>query len=123
MPYKDKAKNDACKKRYRENNRADLANKSKIRYANSREKWYDYELKKNYGVSIEEYTAKLDAQEGVCAICGGVNKNGFRLCWDHDHKTNLARGILCRRCNTLLGLCDDNTEILISMIGYLKEYE
>jgi len=39
---------------------------------------------------------------------------------DHDHKTGKVRGILCPRDNTLLGLIQDNPEILKNVLKYLK---
>ncbi len=35
-------------------------------------------------------------QSGRCAICG-TNWHGLAI--DHDHETNLVRGLLCSRCN------------------------
>jgi hypothetical protein len=40
-----------------------------------------------------------DWHEGRCAICGGRAE-----VTDHDHKTGLVRGRLCRSCNTLEGM-------------------
>lgn len=45
----------------------------------------------------------LEAQGGVCAICGGDDprsKHGWHL--DHDHETGVVRGVLCFRCNVVL---------------------
>ena len=48
-------------------------------------------------------------QDGHCAVCGATGK----LVADHDHKTGLLRGLLCRACNqregargSLLMRCD-----------------
>jgi hypothetical protein len=112
----------SSKAKYRSKNRDILALQTRERYAYNSELWYDYGLRRLRGITIEEYKTKLNLQGGICAICGGVNKNGSRLCLDHDHKTNLNRGILCRKCNTLLGLCNDDISILENMIGYLREY-
>lgn len=38
-----------------------------------------------------------DWQEGRCAFCGW---DGDRLVRDHDHDTDLIRGLLCGPCNT-----------------------
>jgi hypothetical protein len=125
MPYKDKEKNKACKTRYRESNREKIRSQALDRYyaETDRERWYNYELKKHYGIDLIEYKDRLEAQNNVCRICGGVNKNGSRLCVDHDHTNGKIRGLLCKRCNTLLGLCGDSVEILMSMISYLREFE
>lgn len=53
---------------------------------------------------------------GICEICG---EDGL-VDRDHDHKTNLDRGILCRRCNLGLGQFRDNLEFLRAAIRYLE---
>lgn len=39
--------------------------------------------------------------QGRCAICGSF---GEHLVQDHDHKTGLDRGLLCRSCNVREGM-------------------
>lgn len=63
-----------------------------------------YRLKRRYGITAEQYDALLEAQGGVCAICGEPPK-GKALHVDHDHATGGVRGLLCggyRSCNTTL---------------------
>lgn len=55
----------------------------------------------------------------VCGILGSDTKRG--LCYDHDHKTNQFRGWICTRCNTALGMVNDNVWLLSSLIKYLKQ--
>ena len=50
-------------------------------------------------------------------------ENEQDLSIDHDHKTRKVRGLLCPKCNNLLGSCDDNIEILNSAISYLEHYK
>ena len=61
----------------------------------------------------EQIQALRDKQQGKCAIC---HKIRF-LVLDHDHKTNKARGYLCRGCNTKLAGLDD-----IDFMGRAREY-
>lgn len=43
-------------------------------------------------------------QAGRCAVCGRVPGLAHpRLAEDHDHRTGLVRGWLCRSCNSLEG--------------------
>lgn len=56
---------------------------------------------KQLGVSDDDYARMLEAQGGVCAICGNPPKSR-RLHVDHDHRTGKVRGLLCFRCNRAL---------------------
>ena len=76
-------------------------------------------LKKNYGLSLEEYAALLAAQGGVCAICSR-EPEGRNFPVDHDHRTNMVRGILCHPCNLGLGSFKESDHLLLSAIRYLK---
>lgn len=60
-------------------------------------------MQQRYGITLEEYNAKLEEQGGVCAICEEECKTGGRLDIDHSHLTGEVRGLLCRRCNLRLG--------------------
>lgn len=73
--------------------------------------------KKRYGITKEEMNSMIDAQGGVCAICGQQNPNHI----DHDHKSKIVRGVLCFSCNRGLGKFEDDTSLLRQAIRYLKE--
>lgn len=72
----------------------------------------------------EELRRRRDAQGNVCAICctAPATPQGFaELQIDHDHRTGRVRGLLCRRCNLMLGLADDEIARLYAAIAYLKD--
>lgn len=71
-----------------------------------------------YGMSAGEYDRLLAAQDGACAICNKPPA-GRRLEVDHDHRTLEIRGLLCRGCNVMVGLADDDIEVLDTAIAYL----
>ena len=80
-------------------------------------------LKYKYGITKDEYEKMLLQQDGKCAICGTTNarhNKGNNLLVDHCHDSLKVRGLLCNRCNTTLGLINDNVSILNKMIEYLK---
>ena len=79
-------------------------------------------LKRNYNITLEEYDRLLDEQDGVCAICGGINSNGRRLSVDHDHDTGKIRGLLCGNCNVGIGHLQDDPEVLAAAIGYILKH-
>lgn len=74
-------------------------------------------LKSRYGITIEQYAAMFDSQNGACAICR-MKPDRIRLHVDHCHKTGVVRGLLCFKCNAILGHAQDN----ISVLDAAKEY-
>lgn len=75
-----------------------------------------------FGLSVEEYNEMKESQLGVCAICNRPEVTGRELSVDHNHTTGQIRGLLCYKCNTMLGHISENEEILIKMIFYLRQY-
>jgi hypothetical protein len=73
------------------------------------EKRYDIRLRHRYGPDADKHNAEqLQSQGGFCAICSkpqiGSKQDHNQ---DHDHKTGRLRGILCQRCNSMLGGLED----------------
>ena len=69
-------------------------------------------IKKLYGITIEEY----DAIGSSCQICEAKE----RLALDHCHVSNNLRGKLCNCCNRALGLFGDDPEKLRRAALYLE---
>jgi len=82
---------------------------------------------RKFGLTDASWQVMSDAQGGVCAVCRrpetavlyGVVKT---LSVDHCHVTGLNRGLLCSRCNPMLGYAEDNIETLEAAIAYLRSY-
>ena len=112
---KGKATKRLCDKRYRDNNREKIREYNKIRGY-----WYESKIKKEKAQLI------LDKQNGLCAICGIsitlISNTNHSACIDHCHKTNKIRGALCRKCNSGIGLLNDDINLLQNSINYLKKY-
>lgn len=85
-------------------------------YQQNKETHQAYKRKLAYGVTQEQYERLLDSQGGVCALCLKPPKSP---CIDHDHHSGSARGVLCKPCNSSLGLAHDNPETLKRMLIYL----
>ena len=76
---------------------------------------------KSKGLSVEQYDRFFTQQRGRCAICRRSQKLfSTRLCVDHCHRTGRVRGLLCRPCNSALGLFQDKERILLRAATYLK---
>ena len=86
-------------------------------------------LKFKYGIEKEEYLDKLSKQGGRCKICldfeEDVDKRTGKvksLSVDHNHETKQIRDLLCRRCNTSLGLLKEDPKIIQNMLNYLQKH-
>ena len=78
----------------------------------------DYNLRKRYGITLEQFESILAAQGNVCAVC----KQGDKVfCLDHNHKTLKVRGILCLNCNLrVIGGARDQDHKLINAAEYVQ---
>lgn len=84
-------------------------------------------LRKKFGIGIQEYDEMLEKQGGVCAICNEeevtVRQGRVQsLSVDHCHETGNIRGLLCNSCNRALGKFKDSIEHLLAAASYLEEH-
>lgn len=91
-----------------------IKNKDKIAESNRHS-----HIKKKYGLDKKAYEIMLKTQDGACAIC----KDQKPLAVDHNHESGDIRGLLCRACNTALGMFKDNIEVLTNAISYLNNFK
>ena len=80
-----------------------------------------------YGITPEEFEAKLEYQNGRCMICGRPPKlEGVRaasqLHQDHDHKTGQNRDLLCNSCNQGIGYLKDDPALLRAAADYIDRH-
>lgn len=66
---------------------------------------------RRYGLSAADMAALTGA---ACDVCGRPGQHV-----DHDHATGAVRGLLCRACNTALGMVEDDPDRLYALILYL----
>lgn len=87
---------------------------------NNPEKSYNKSMRhhymREYGLTIDQVQIMEERQGGLCLIC----KQAKKLVVDHCHETGVVRGLLCKHCNTGIGLFKEDIQILESAIGYLK---
>ena len=105
-------------RKYGQKNREKKRESDCERYKKNPEKYRENHLKRNYGITIDEYNSLFEKQEGRCAIY----KEKKPLHVDHCHKTDKDRGLLCVNCNTSLGGFQDNQDYLQSAIQYLQPF-
>lgn len=79
------------------------------------------ELKRAYGITLDDYFDMLEKQGGKCAICGGDQIERYKyFSVDHCHTKGHIRGLLCDSCNRGLGFFRDNPDTLSKAIRYLN---
>jgi hypothetical protein len=85
-----------------------------------------------HGISSDQFADLLDRQNGLCAVCASPSP-GPRGTWyvDHDHKCcpskdscgKCVRGLLCQKCNSGLGMFNDDADTMFRAWIYLVDYE
>lgn len=89
--------------------------------------WQRIQKLKRHGVPDADIPALLlEAASGTCHSCGGPATparpgSDPRLHVDHDHGTNAYRGLLCKPCNTALGLLGDDVDRIMALAAYLLQ--
>lgn len=78
-------------------------------------------LKREYGLTLEDFDKRSEKQSGLCAVCGRL-PGAVGLVIDHDHETGVVRDLLCGKCNSVLGFVNDNPIILRQAIAYLERH-
>ena len=81
---------------------------------------YHYDSGKRTTLSVEQV---VEIKKNGCNSCGSKE----RITLDHDHSIcneeksceKCVRGALCHKCNTALGLLDDNIDSILSLAAYL----
>ena len=80
----------------------------------------------NYGITEKVFDETLALQKGLCAICGtrldiarSLRDRGPHV--DHDHATGRMRGILCGKCNTGIGMFNDDVSLIRRAGRYLRK--
>lgn len=85
-------------------------------------------LMRQFSITVDEYAKMFDKQKGACKICSsplicfdGTKRDSERPTVDHCHETGKVRGLLCHKCNSGLGLFNDNPELLQRAINYIND--
>jgi hypothetical protein len=81
--------------------------------------------RRTYGLDLDQLREMFEAQGGLCPVClrelrpwSALGPGSNHV--DHCHATGKVRGLLCPRCNRLLGCARDETDTLTRAISYLQ---
>lgn len=95
--------------------------KARMRLYYRRGKGFEIQLKRTYGISVEDWARLYNNQNGKCVLC--LIKLGFGRTTqvDHDHRTKKVRGLLCATCNRGVAWVENRENLdLKRVIAYLK---
>lgn len=114
-----KANPEKCKE-YRARYKEKHADRIAAQTAAGKDRWRRMRKAKLYGLTCEQ-VEQLE-QQTHCPICGSefTKERKSQRCFDHCHSTGKFRGVICIRCNTALGMMNDNTQALRNAITYLE---
>lgn len=75
---------------------------------------------RKYGLTQELYDELLLSQNGLCPGCGtdDPGPKGWNI--DHCHKSGKVRALLCMRCNTTLGLMEEDPSLLRRLADFAE---
>lgn len=127
-----KRQKENCKRWYRRNKkRADAnsrawASRNRKRVCKQSKEWRKKHpkrakatrFKRQYGITLEDFSAVRKTQKNRCAICYKRFLKSPHV--DHDHETGEFRGLLCLTCNAGIGLLKDSIVIVESAAKYLR---
>lgn len=117
----DKKRNNEARKKYYQRNKASILGELRQKYKADPVAAKNRDLKKTYGIDIDQYNAMLQFQNGSCAICK-KHSSTFKksLAVDHCHVSGKIRGLLCINCNRAVGNLKDSIDLAKSLISYLE---
>jgi len=117
---KDRWANDhAYREKQQANRRERYANDSDYR-AKRKSNERAYRLKREYGLSVQDFSELLERQNHACGICERSFHGMPHV--DHCHITGWVRGLLCRSCNTGIGNLKDNPAFAYKAGAYLERW-
>ena len=122
-------------KKFRRDNMTpeELAEEKEIQNAKQREWYHDpknhrtrrgYYLKKEYGITIDDYERMYEEQNHKCKSCNvDIEQDGKFTHVDHDHRyekrdPNGVMGILCHACNTSRGQLGNDVQRMRGLMEY-----
>lgn len=102
-----------------------LANPDRVKEyrQTNRRSIYLTESARKYGITREQFSEMMADQKEACATCRRQfdwSDKQTKPHIDHCHGTGKIRGLLCNRCNTVLGLVSESSDTLLTLIEYLK---
>jgi len=83
-----------------------------------------YERARKKKLTVEQLEELIAKHAGRCALCGVEpphqrdGRTGLYI--DHRHDNGAIRGMLCNRCNLMVGFADQSASLLVKVLEYAK---
>lgn len=91
----------------------------KVAWRAKNREWHNFTRSlKRYGLTLDQYHAKLEAQDFNCAVCDIEDPCDI----DHCHRSLRVRGILCHGCNTAIGLLKESPALFQTASDYVQRW-
>lgn len=77
-----------------------------------------------YGLTEADWDGFIKRQKNRCAVCRTDKPGGRGERWhiDHDHVTGQVRGLLCGKCNSGIGMLQDDPGIIAAAARYVAKH-
>ena len=83
----------------------------------------DYQRRRRYHLDADAHAALLKSQNGKCAACERTDPGPKGWIVDHDHKTGKVRGIVCHKCNVVIGSIERNAYTIKKLFLYILMHD
>ena len=116
---------ECSKKRFKEYHTTNIDKRKEYQKEyrkNNKDKIKNTNILWRYSISSQEADEMFMQQGCKCAICSKVIIKTKDRHIDHCHSSGQVRGILCAKCNTAIGLLNEDTNIMISAISYVAKH-
>jgi hypothetical protein len=87
--------------------------------AQNRNRIRDNELKREFGITPEQYDNILASQNGHCLFCDKTPSGYKNLIVDHNHSTDEIRGLVCAYHNVTIAHIEAHRENLNHFLSYI----
>ena len=75
-------------------------------------------LELKYNITNDQVVSMYQAQDGRCKLClKSFDRDDLYV--EHDHVTNKVRGLVCPRCNIIIGCAED--PLIERAIAYIED--
>ena len=94
----------------------------KYKHKRNKSEIKEWNLKRLYNITLDQFNQILESQDNRCAICGKEFTENNPPCVDHNHETKQVRALLCFKCNAGLGSFDEDPKLFDKAKSYVVKY-